>query len=184
VSLPCQRETEATREDAGEKESRVSRVSIRFGSAVAPAGSWPFVILCMEHAAYARGDIASDTGMQHAPFRITRWRTGKEARGGRDARVIETSPRRGHVPVENSSTSVVVIRRRAISRANSRRMEFSSGIMPRKPTASISRLFPAPRSGAGLCRGIKGAYSRGGAVDRRSREGAALGWDEGDFRMR
>lgn len=42
----------------GEKESRVSRVTIRFGSAEAacrPAGSWglcPFVIPCMEYTTY------------------------------------------------------------------------------------------------------------------------------------
>lgn len=112
---------------AGEKESRVSRVTIRFGTAAASVGSWalcPFVIPCMEYATYARGYIASDTGMQHAPFRITRrwWcvngkrseRDGERQRDGgreRDARVVETltcflAPERFPFSrVENSSTS-------------------------------------------------------------------------------
>lgn len=110
----------------------------------------------MEYATYARGYIASDTGMQHAPFRITRlWKrsAGRENRQScRNVDVfcipfpltsISTLPRRPPLQdrVENSSISS-----RGYSLAEwyfrgSRRMEFSSNIMPHKLTGSIFRLF-------------------------------------------
>jgi len=64
-------------------KSRVSRVSpFDLAPQCRPAaGLCPFVIPCMEYATYACGYIASDTGMQHAPFRITRLWMGKESRG-------------------------------------------------------------------------------------------------------
>lgn len=135
------------------KESRVSRVTIRFGTALVSAGSWALSIC---NSLYGVRDVCTwlyCIGHGNATRTISNYTPvdGKRSAGaGRIARVVETltcsvppppqnvPPCRGALKIQASRPAV--IRWRMIFRG-SRRMEFSSNIMPHKPTGSIFRLF-------------------------------------------
>lgn len=137
---------------AGEKESRVSRVTIRFGTAVVSVGSWALSIC---NSLYGVRDVCTwlyCIGHGNATRTISNYTMvdGKRNAGrGRVARVVETLTRflpldvplqGGSSPLKIQAPRPMVIRQRTIFRG-SRRMEFSSNIMPHKLTGSIFRLF-------------------------------------------
>jgi len=135
------------------KESRVSRVTIRFGTAVVSAGSWALSIC---NSLYGVRDVCTwlyCIGHGNATRTISNYTVwmGKEARGGRVARVVEMltcfvlfplpPPRHSlcRDALKIQASRPAVIRWRMIFRG-SRRMEFSN-ITPHKPTGSIFHLF-------------------------------------------
>lgn len=139
---------------AGEKESRVSRVTIRFGTAVVSVGSWALSIC---NSLYGVRDVCTwlyCIGHGNATRTISNYTMvdGKRnaGRGRVVARVVETLTRStprcpfsrggGSSPLKIQAPRPMVIRQRTIFRG-SRRMEFSSNIMPHKLTGSIFRLF-------------------------------------------
>lgn len=161
MTIKCAR-SGAENEAAGAKESRVSRVTIRFGAAVVSAGSWALSIC---NSLYGVRDVCTwlyCIGHGNATRTISNYTVvdGKRS-AGRETRQScrnvdvfctlsplppppppppSTSSLQGRV--ENSSISS-----RGYSLADdirgSRRMEFSSNIMPHKPTGSISPSFHA-----------------------------------------
>jgi hypothetical protein len=158
MTIKCAQSGDGVENDAGVKESRVSRVTIRFGTAVVSAGSWALSIC---NSLYGVRDVCTwlyCNGHGNATRTISNYMAvdGKRsARDGRIARIVETltyfvfsPPLSSHpsdVPFCKGALKIqasrpAVIRWRMIFRG-SRRMEFSSNIMSHKPTGSIFRLF-------------------------------------------
>lgn len=135
---------------AGEKESRVSRVTIRFGTAVVSVGSWALSIC---NSLYGVRDVCTwlyCIGHGNATRTISNYTMVDGKRNAGRGRVVETLTRflpldvplqgGGSSPLKIQAPRLMVIRQRTIFRG-SRRMEFSSNIMPHKLTGSIFRLF-------------------------------------------
>jgi len=136
------------------KEPRVSRVTIRFGTAVVSAGSWALSICnslygCMEYATYALYCIGHGNATRISNYMVVDGKRSAERENRQSCRNIDVFCTlfsfslkcplcRDALKIQVSR--LAVIRWRMIFRG-SQRMEFSSNIMPHKPTGSIFRFF-------------------------------------------